>query len=78
MSANKILAGILAGVAIGVLIAPAKGAETRKKISRKVDDASDYLQDVVERFRDKVNEMADREIDAIENADAQIHDALQS
>jgi len=41
MSANKILAGILAGVAIGVLIAPAKGAETRKKISRKVDDASD-------------------------------------
>lgn len=78
MSANKILAGILAGVAIGILIAPAKGTETRKKISDKVDDASDYLKDVVEKFRNQANEMADRGIDKIEKAEIQFNDALQS
>jgi len=78
MSTNKILAGILTGVAIGILIAPAKGAETRKKISDKVDEASDHLKDVVEKFRNKANGMADQGIDNIENAEMQIHDALQS
>jgi gas vesicle protein len=78
MSANKILAGILAGVAIGILIAPAKGAETRKKISDKVDDASDHLKCMVEKFRSQANEMADRGIDKIEKAESQINDALQS
>lgn len=76
MNTNKLIAGILAGVAIGILIAPAKGSETRKKISAKVGDASDYLQDVVESIRNKMNEIADNEIDAIENAEAQINDAL--
>jgi gas vesicle protein len=76
MSTNKLIAGILAGVAIGILIAPAKGSETRKKISSKAGDASDYLKDVVESIREKINQLADNEIDAIENAEAQINDAL--
>jgi gas vesicle protein len=78
MSTNKILAGILTGVAIGILIAPAKGAETRKKISDKVDEASDHLKDVVEKLRNKANGMADQGIDNIEKAEMQIHGALQS
>jgi gas vesicle protein len=78
MSANKILAAIATGIAIGILIAPAKGTETRRKISDKVDDASDYLKDVVEKFRNQANEMADQSIDKIERAESQINDALQS
>jgi gas vesicle protein len=78
MSANKIIAGILAGVAIGILIAPAKGSETRKKISKKVGDTSDYLKEVVETIREKVNEIADMEIENVERAEAQINEALLS
>ncbi len=42
MSVQKILAGSLAalaaGVAIGILVAPAKGSETRQKISDSAED----------------------------------------
>jgi len=44
---NKVLLGILgaaaAGVVIGLLIAPDKGSETRKKIRNKAGDWADNL-----------------------------------
>ncbi|TXJ22844.1 MAG: YtxH domain-containing protein [Chitinophagaceae bacterium] len=44
---NKVLLGILgaatAGVVIGLLIAPDKGSETRKKIKNKAGDWADSL-----------------------------------
>jgi len=54
MSSGKILLGVLAGVAVGatlgILFAPAKGADTRKKISKKGDDYADEL-------GEKINEL---------------------
>lgn len=47
MNTGKVLLGVLAGVAagalLGVLFAPAKGTETRKKISKKGTDYADGL-----------------------------------
>ena len=63
MNAGKALLGILAGVAagalIGILFAPAKGTETRKKIAKKgkdyADDLTVKLNDLMEDVSEKVD-----------------------
>src|SRR5260221_14788753 len=63
MSAKNILigalAGLAAGVAIGVLVAPAEGSETRKRIS----DTADSLKKKLRRLRgvtsDELDELKD-------------------
>lgn len=49
MSKGKLLTGILAGAAagavIGILLAPDKGSETRKKIAKKGNDLSGSVKD---------------------------------
>jgi gas vesicle protein len=61
MSTGKIVVGVLAGVAvgalIGVLFAPDKGCETRRKISKKSQDLADDLKD---RFSRIVDDLACR------------------
>jgi gas vesicle protein len=44
---NKFLITLLTGVAIGVLIAPAKGAETRRKLVNRFNDLTEDLSDEV-------------------------------
>ena len=58
MSSGKVLLGVLAGVAagalIGVLFAPEKGSDTRKKLSKK---GGDYADDLKERFNGFLDEV---------------------
>lgn len=51
---NTLLATV-AGVAIGMLFAPEKGSKTRRKISEKNHEYSDYL---AERFDDFVDSIS--------------------
>ena len=60
MSAGKILTGVAAGIAagaiIGVLLAPDKGSETRKKIAQKGNDLKDSIK---ARFSSLVDDVVD-------------------
>ncbi len=71
MNTGKVVIGILAGVAVGallgVLFAPDKGSETRKKISRK---SKDFVDDVKQKYDDfvrGVNEKVDQVKQETEN-----------
>ena len=61
MGSGKVLLGVLAGVAVGatlgILFAPDKGTNTRKKISRKGDE---YAEELEEKFNDFVDSITDK------------------
>ena len=60
MSSSKLLVGFLAGAAIGalagILLAPDKGSNTRKKIAGKTGDITDSVKNSFSNFIDGVKE----------------------
>jgi len=52
---NKLLLGILAGIAIGIVIAPDKGSETRQKIRKGFDDLKRKASDAAKDFADETD-----------------------
>jgi gas vesicle protein len=64
MSKVNVVIGALAGVAVGallgVLFAPDKGTETRKKIAKKSKDTSDSLKNKFNEFVDTVTEQFEK------------------
>ena len=63
MSKGKVLLGVLAGVAVGaalgVLFAPDKGWNTRKRIIKKGENITEDLRDKFEEFLDSLSVKAD-------------------
>lgn len=49
-----VLAGLAAGALLGILFAPDKGSETRKKVVSKGEEVSDGLKD---KFNDLIDEL---------------------
>ena len=75
---GAIFLGAAIGGALGILFAPDKGSETRKKISDKGHDLTESMKEkfgeIVDKFKKeaqkakgKVDEYADNGMDAIEN-----------
>jgi gas vesicle protein len=55
MSLQRLFTATLSGIVIGILIAPAKGSETR----RKLGDSVDNIKDKIRRLRGTTNEELD-------------------
>jgi gas vesicle protein len=60
---SKILLGFIAGAAIGgalgILLAPDKGSETRRKIVEKGSDLGDSITDFGETVKEKFNDVVE-------------------
>jgi len=54
------LAGIAVGALLGVLFAPEKGTETRKKIAKKSKDTTGALKDKFNEFVDSIADQFDK------------------
>jgi gas vesicle protein len=62
-STSKILLGFIAGAAIGgalgILLAPDSGSETRRKLAEKGSEIGDSIVDFGESVKDKFNDVVD-------------------
>ena len=53
-----VLGAAAAGVVVGLLIAPDKGSETRKKISKKTEDWRNQVNNLIQTGKDYINDVA--------------------
>lgn len=53
-----VLGAAAAGLAAGLLIAPEKGTETRRKLSRKTSDLTSRVNDLIKSGKDYVQDVA--------------------
>jgi len=57
---NKILLGLLAGVVIGVFLAPDKGSETVKRLRSRLNDYKDGVMDQADELASKASSLLDK------------------
>jgi gas vesicle protein len=83
MSSGKVLLGVLAGVAagalLGILFAPDKGWNTRKRIVKKgeyyADAIKEKMDELLTNISEKINEVKEEVLDMSEQTNAKTADA---
>jgi gas vesicle protein len=68
-----LLAGLAAGAALGLLLAPQSGKETRDKLKRKAREAKDRAEELLKEGREKFNEAKSQAADAVNKAGKSVH-----
>ena len=70
--------GALAGGVAALLYAPQTGAQTRKKLKRGLDDASDALEDATDYLKEQAEKLSKEAQRLIDKSKSQFGDAVDS
>lgn len=77
MSSGKVvlglLAGLAAGAALGILFAPDKGTETRRKIAEAGEDYLDEAKDKIQDLMDDLHKQVDSAKEKVKDLEQKIH-----
>ena len=57
---SKFFTGVALGVIVGILIAPDKGSETRKKLTEKGKDLKNQFNDFVDSMSEKIDSLRNK------------------
>ena len=68
---SRLLTGILAGLVVGILLAPEKGSETRRKIADKGIDLKNKFNDFVDELSSEAEDLAEEAGDFAQKAKPQ-------
>ena len=71
---NKILTAFLAGIAVGVLIAPDRGSETRRRLSEKTSDIKGSFNDLVDSATDNLKSAKNKMNEFIKKGEKTVDD----
>jgi gas vesicle protein len=74
---GPLLLGLVLGTGIALLFAPQSGAETRRMIRRKAEDAKDAVADVVDEVAATVTDGLGRARDSVEEKLGAANDAIE-
>src|SRR6516225_4745529 len=66
------LLGAIAGAAVALLMAPASGARTRRRLLRKGEEAADYMMTADKDLNDKCEDLYERGGELIEDANHEL------
>jgi len=77
MSSGKVvlglLAGLAAGAALGILFAPDKGTETRRKLAEAGEDYLDDAKDKIQDLMDDLHKQVDSAKEKVKDLEQKIH-----